>query len=200
MSTFSEKELDQIFRKAREIKGLDPDEWRLDASDAIIRRSSYGYIEVLFKGKHIKEYQRNLFIMGLFKTAIGGMAWTTISTIVRSVVSLLQVSILTSYLPKSDFGIVAICNLFIGLSQIFLDLGISVGILHKQDITKDQYSSLFWLNIITGVVITSILCCLSPFVGKYYEDQSLTEFLALLSLTVLFSFIGSQHRTVQQKI
>lgn len=42
MSDFSEKELDSIFKKAREIKGLDSNEWRLDASGAIIRRSSYG--------------------------------------------------------------------------------------------------------------------------------------------------------------
>lgn len=48
MSTFSEKELDQIFKKAREIKGLNPDEWRLDASDAIIRRSSYGCDDEFF--------------------------------------------------------------------------------------------------------------------------------------------------------
>lgn len=48
MSDFSEKELDQIFKKAREIKGLDPDEWRLDASDAIIRRSSYGCDDEFF--------------------------------------------------------------------------------------------------------------------------------------------------------
>ncbi|MGN0309246.1 MAG: oligosaccharide flippase family protein, partial [Bacteroides sp.] len=88
--------------------------------------------------------------MSLFRTAMKGMAWTTVSTVIRSVVSLLQISILTSYLSKEDFGVVAICNLFICFSQIFLDMGISVGILHKQDITKDQFSSLFWLNIFSG--------------------------------------------------
>lgn len=137
--------------------------------------------------------------MGLLKTVVSGMVWTTLSTVVRSIVSLLQVSILTSYLAKADFGLVAICTLFIGFSQIFLDLGISVGILHKQNITKDQYSSLFWLNIISGTLITSILCCLAPIVSKSYDDPELTKILALLSMTVLFAAIGTQHRTVQQK-
>lgn len=137
--------------------------------------------------------------MGLFKDAANAMAWTTTSTVVRSIVSLLQVSILTSYLPKEDFGIVAICNLFIGFSQIFLDLGISVGILHKQDITKEQYSSLFWLNIIMGILITAALCFASPIVSKIYKEPVLTKLLVLLSMTILFSSIGAQHRTVQQK-
>lgn len=38
----SEKEKDRIFRKARKIEGLDADEWRMDACDAIIYRHSYG--------------------------------------------------------------------------------------------------------------------------------------------------------------
>lgn len=38
----SEKEKDRIFRKARKIEGLDADEWRFDACDAIIYRHSYG--------------------------------------------------------------------------------------------------------------------------------------------------------------
>lgn len=138
--------------------------------------------------------------MSLFKTAMQGMMWTTASTVIRSIVSLLQISILTSFLSKEDFGVVAICNLFIGFSHIFLDMGISVGILHKQDITKNQFSSLFWLNIFSGVLLTCILCCISPLVAKAYNDPILVNLLILLSLTVFFSSIGAQHRTVQQKL
>lgn len=137
--------------------------------------------------------------MSLFKTAITGAAWTTVSTLVRSIVSLLQVSILTRFLEKSDFGIVAIAVLFIGFTSIFLDLGISIGILHKQEISRREYSSLFWLNIISGLVLTLILIMASPFVGNAYDEPELTPILQLLSLNMLFSSIGNQHRTVQQK-
>lgn len=137
--------------------------------------------------------------MSLLRTTAKGVVWTTASTIVRSVVSLLQVAILTRFLEKSDFGIVAIATLFLGFTQIFLDLGISAGIMHKQDTTPNQYSSLFWLNIIMGVLLTSVLCACSPLVAKAYNEPSLTMIICLLSSTVLFSALGSQHRTVQQK-
>ena len=100
--------------------------------------------------------------MGLFRTAIDGAAWTTVSTVVRSVVSLLQVSILTRFLDKADFGIVAIAVLFTGFTSLFLDLGISIGILHKQNISRKEYSSLFWLNIFTGILLTAILIFIAP--------------------------------------
>ncbi|WP_300909914.1 MOP flippase family protein [uncultured Bacteroides sp.] len=137
--------------------------------------------------------------MSLSSVAIKGIAWSSISTMVRSIVSLLQVSILTRYLDKVEFGIVAICTLFIGFSQIFLDLGFSVGIIHKQNITSWQYSSLFWLNIFSGILITGGLCLFAPIVAKVYDEPSLIKILSLLSLTILFSSIGNQHRTVQQK-
>lgn len=132
--------------------------------------------------------------------AAKGMAWTTVSTIVRSLVSMLQVAILTRYLSTADFGIVAIATVFIGFSQIFLDMGISIGIMHKQDITKNQYSSLYWLNIITGVILMFLLMAVSPVLSKFYEEPSLTPVLLLLSTSMLFSAIGNQHRIVQQKM
>ena len=137
--------------------------------------------------------------MGLVNIGINGMVWTTISIIVRSVVSLLQITILTRFLEKSEFGIVAIATVFIGFTQIFLDLGISVGIIHKQDTTSKEYSSLFWLNIIMGMLLTSILCLVSPLAAKVYSEPTLTKVLMLLSLGVFFSAIGAQHRTIQQK-
>ena len=135
----------------------------------------------------------------MFKTAVKGAAWTTVSTIVRSVVSLLQVSILTRFLDKADFGIVAIATLFIGFTGIFLDLGISIGILHKQEISKNEYSSLFWLNIFTGMALTIILVLIAPIVGYAYNDLEITPIIQLLCLNMLFTSIGNQHRTVQQK-
>ena len=137
--------------------------------------------------------------MSMLKTAANGMAWTSLSTIVRSAVSLLQVAVLTRYLEKSDFGVVAIATLFIGFIQIFMDMGLSVGIMHKRDTTKKEYSSLFWLNIFSGLVLTFLIAAAAPVVADYYDEPSLTRILTLLSLSVFLSALGSQQRTVQQK-
>lgn len=137
--------------------------------------------------------------MSLLKAATKGMVWTTTSTVVRSLVSLLQISILTRHLDVGAFGTIAIATVFIGFTQIFLDLGISAGIMHKQDATKEQLSSLFWLNILTGTILTLILIASAPLVSMGYEDETLTPIIMLLSLSVFLASLGSQHRTIQQK-
>lgn len=135
----------------------------------------------------------------LLKTASRGVVWTTVSTVVRSLVSLLQVTILTRYLSKEEFGIIAIATIFTGFAEIFMDMGISNGIMHRQNTTKDEYSSLFWLNVILGATLTSLIALSTPLIARLYNEPSLVNVLSLLSLGILFSSFGSQHRIVQQK-
>lgn len=137
--------------------------------------------------------------MSLVNKTTNGIIWNTSSTIIRSFVSLFQVAILTRLLSKEDFGIIAIASVFIGFTQLFLDLGISVGIIHKQNMNREEYSSLFWLNIISGLILTIILIGSSTLIANLYNDKTLIPIIRLLSLSVFFAALGSQHRTVQQK-
>lgn len=137
--------------------------------------------------------------MSFKKKALQGLKWTTLSSVVGSVVKLLQVSILTRFLTKDDFGTIAIAILFISFTSIFLDMGLSTAIMHKQNISKKHYSSLFWLNIISGVVLSVILVAIAPLISLYYKDDSLTPIIQLLSLNVFFSSVGRQSRTIRHK-
>lgn len=130
---------------------------------------------------------------------VNGLGWTTASSVIRNLVQLLQLAILTRFLDKSDFGIVAIAHLFIGFTSMFLDMGISVGIIHRQNITKNEYSSLFWLNILFGFILTSCLYFLAPLLTSSYHSQDLTTVVQLICFTILLNAIGIQQRTYCQK-
>lgn len=137
--------------------------------------------------------------MSVRKIAVSGVKWTTLSSVVSSIVKLIQVAILTRYLTKADFGIIAIAILFISFTRIFLDMGLSTAIMHKQQITKNEYSSLFWLNVITGVILSVILILCAPLVAAYYQEDILTPVIQLLSLNIFFSSIGRQSKTIRHK-
>lgn len=130
---------------------------------------------------------------------VRGLGWTTASTVARNVVQLLQLAILTRFLEKADFGIVAIAHMFIGFTAMFLDMGISVGIIHRQNITNKEYSSLFWLNIFFGVVLTSGLFLLAPIITAGYHSQDLTNVVQLICFTIFLNAMSTQQRTYCQK-
>ena len=130
---------------------------------------------------------------------VHGIGWTTMSSVVRNIVLLLQLAVLTRFLDKSDFGIVAIAHLFVGFTTLFLDMGISAGIIHRQIISNKEYSSLFWLNIFFGVVLTSGLYFMAPFITAGYHSDDLTNVVQLICFTIFLNALGTQQRTYCQK-
>ena len=65
-----------------------------------------------------------------------GTSWTAFSFVVLSIVYLLRISILTRFLDKSDFGLVAIVLFVLGFTNIFADLGVSTALLSRNNISK----------------------------------------------------------------
>lgn len=60
--------------------------------------------------------------MSLKEKVISGSFWTTLSFGTQSFIQILRLSILTRFLEKSDFGLVAIVTLVLGFTHIFADL------------------------------------------------------------------------------
>ena len=94
---------------------------------------------------------------------------------------LAQLMILARYLTPSDFGIMAILLVVIGFSQAFMDMGISNGIIQRQNITHSQLSSLYWLNVLSGIVVALLVIFIAPLLAIFYQEPRLNELLILVS-------------------
>ena len=137
--------------------------------------------------------------MNLKQKALNGVKWTSISSVIIAMLQLVQVAILTRYLDPSDFGLMAIVSVVIGFSALFMDMGISSAIIHKQDITKAQLSSLYWLNIFAGTILFFIVYFSASMVSEYYDESQIIPLIQLLALTFFISAIGNQYRILNQK-
>lgn len=135
----------------------------------------------------------------LKKQARGGVKWTVLSTGVRSILQIIQLIILARFLSAEDFGLVAIVMVVIGFSQLFMDMGISNAIIHKQNITEIQLSSLYWLNILSGAVLTIIVFLIAPIVSTFYNEVAIIPLLQLLSFSFLVNAMGNQYRVLLRK-
>lgn len=128
-----------------------------------------------------------------------GVKWTTLSTIVLAIAAILKISILTRYLDKADFGLMALITFVLGFMDLFNDMGLSSAILHKQKTTKQEYASLYWFNILFSIFLFFLLFLISPFVATYYEQPQLRNLIPLLGCTIIFSGLGRQFKVREQK-
>lgn len=137
--------------------------------------------------------------MSLQKKAVSGAVWTSLSYGAQALIQLLRLSILTRFLEKSDFGLVAIVVVILGFTKIFADLGVSASLFSKENITQKEYSSLYWVGLLMGTIMYLILFSLSPLVSKFYELPMLTQLIPIMGLDLIFSTAGSQFRIFKQK-
>ncbi|MEG0890842.1 MAG: MOP flippase family protein [Bacteroidales bacterium] len=137
--------------------------------------------------------------MGFKESAIKGVRWTSFSTIILAITQLITIAVLARFLAKSDFGLMAIVMVVKGFADLFMDLGITVAILHKQNITTNEYSSLYWMNMAIGFVIYFILCLITPFIASFYQEMELLKLIPLMCLAIPISSIGRQQKTMLQK-
>jgi O-antigen/teichoic acid export membrane protein len=121
------------------------------------------------------------------------------STAVAGILQLLQIFILARILSPEDFGVISIIMVVVGFSQIFMDMGISNGIIHKQDVTKKQLSTLYWLNVFSGVILYIVLNGLSNFLADFYKMEHLDYYISLLSFGFIIIPFGQQFMILFQK-
>jgi len=135
----------------------------------------------------------------LDKTGSGGVKWTTLSSIVVIICSLVSMGVLARYVPKADFGLIAIVVFTLSFFELFNDMGISIGILHKQDMTQEEYSSLYWFNIFLSIALFGLVFLITPLISSFYKFQELNKLIPIVGLNLLINGIGRQFKNIQQK-
>jgi O-antigen/teichoic acid export membrane protein len=93
----------------------------------------------------------------------------------------------------------AACTVVIGLIRIYVDFGLSAGVVHRQDVTPNQLSSLYSTNLALASVFVLLLWTAAPKVADLYREPQLTSLLRWLSLLLVIGACGSQYRAIALK-
>ena len=128
-----------------------------------------------------------------------GLKWTSVGMISLAVVSMLKISVLARFLDKEDFGLMALIMVVIGFTNLFSDMGITTAILHRQEISKKEYASLYWLNVGFSLMLYLLICGLAPVIASFYDEERLSFLIPLLGLNLIISAIGRMFKTIESK-
>jgi O-antigen/teichoic acid export membrane protein len=93
-------------------------------------------------------------------------------------------------------GMILVVN---GFAQAFVDAGISKAVIAHQDTTKEQLSSLYWLNIVAGIVVGMTVLIARPLIVAYYQEPRLSSYLNVVAVGFVTNALGQQFRILMQK-
>ena len=131
--------------------------------------------------------------------ALSGIKWNSIAKITTDILSVVQLMIVARYIDKADFGTMSIIHVVLGMVGMFTDLGMYAAMMHKQNITNDQYNSLYWFNWILNASIFVLVCLAAYPVAMFYNDVNLTHLICLAAFGILLAPLGKIFHTIKQK-
>jgi PST family polysaccharide transporter len=129
------------------------------------------------------------------RTARGG-AVTFASQGFKFVVSLGATMILGRLLRPTDYGLIGMVAVVTGFISMFKDLGLSAATVQHEEITSEQVSALFWVNVTLSIGIALLTVALSPGVAWFYDEPKLTSITMVYAFGFLFGGLTVQHDAI----
>ena len=115
---------------------------------------------------------------------VNGLLWSFIESFSLQGVQFIIGIMMARFLSPSDFGLIAMLAIFLGISQIFIDGGFSAALIQKRDRTEVDFSTVYYFNIILSVIFYVILFFSAPFIASFYNLSELTIITRVISLNL----------------
>lgn len=121
------------------------------------------------------------------RNVLTGIIWQYFQRMGNQMIHFLVSLILARLLMPEDFGTVALLGVFISISNIFIDSGFSNALIQRKKIDDIDTSSVFYLNIISSILIYILVYLCAPLVSSFYGIQQLTLLLRVLAIQIIIT-------------
>lgn len=124
-------------------------------------------------------------------SVVGGMAWKMGERLISQGVSFVVSMILARLLMPDDYGTIALVQVFINLSAVFLNSGFATSLIQKKDADDTDFSTIYYCSQLCAVALYVILFFCAPLVAEFYDKPILVPVLRVFSLQVPLSAFNS---------
>ena len=95
--------------------------------------------------------------------------------------------VMARILTPEDYGLVGMLAIFLAVSQSLIDSGFSQALIRKMDRTEIDNCTVFYFNIVVGLVLYLILYFLAPLVAKFYDAPAITSIMRVICISVIIN-------------
>lgn len=121
------------------------------------------------------------------KKALNGVIWSSFERFSVQIIQFILGISLARILAPSDFGILGMLNIFLALSQSIIDSGFSNALIQKKDRTQIDYSTVFYFNIIIGILLYLLLYLCADYIAEFYDTPILSSIVKVISINLFLS-------------
>jgi PST family polysaccharide transporter len=129
----------------------------------------------------------------LRQLAVRGAGATLLSSGLALSIQVASTVVLARLLAPTDFGLVAMVTTFSLLLANFGFNGLTEAIIQREEIDHALASTLFWINLAAGVLLTIGFAAAGSLLARFYHDPAVREVAIGVSLTIFLASISVVH-------
>jgi len=107
--------------------------------------------------------------------------------------------ILARLLSPREFGLIAMVMVFGRFAYIFAEMGFAGALIQKQDLEQEQSSSVFWLNIMVGLLLMLGFMSAAPVIATFYREPLLLKLTMFVSVAYFVYSFGIVQRALMKR-
>ena len=130
---------------------------------------------------------------------ISGVVWESIGQFSSLGIQFIVTIFIARILTPADYGVIGLLTVFVAIANILLDSGFSQALIQKKDAGELEFSTVFFLNLMVGILLYAILYVCSPYIARFYNIPDLTDYARILFLIVPVSSFGLIQNVIIQK-
>jgi len=153
-------------------------------SDQVAKEASKGILPITPTGPDFKQ-----------KSVRGGAA-VMLSQGIGVGLQIITTVVLARLLSPTDYGLQAMVITLTGFFSLFKDAGLSVASVQRESITHDQFSTLFWINLGLGVLLTAMVAACAPLLVAFYKEPRLSWITVASATVFLLNSLVVQHKAL----
>lgn len=127
------------------------------------------------------------------RRAARGGAMMIAGQALRLLLQIGSTAVLARLLSPRDYGVFGMAAVLSGFALLINDLGLNTATVQRRDITHNQVSALFWVNLGFSGACTVLTAALAPLMALIFKEPALTWLVIALAPSLLVSGGSAQH-------
>jgi len=137
----------------------------------------------------------------LKQKAVSSMIWVAIQRYSTMFIQFISGIILARLLTPYDYGCIGMLAIFMVLAEAFIDGGFGSALIQKKRPTQEDYSTIFFWNLLMAVVLYAILFVSAPAIARFYKIPLLSDVLRVYGIVLfIYAFNVVQRNQLQKQL
>jgi O-antigen/teichoic acid export membrane protein len=132
------------------------------------------------------------------KSVVGGIAAVSAQA-VKFFLQTATTMVLARLLSPQDFGLQGMVVVVTGFLAFFQDAGLGMATIQRLEVTHEQTSTLFWINVAVGAILATLCAALAPLLVAFYHEPRLYWVAVISGATFMFNGLAAQHAALLQR-